>query len=154
ASAGPGPGRSGRWSGRSGRRSRRTSTRPRPASSPGLRGTCGHRPTSDPGSCAGPFACCGRAGACCDVGDGRVVRPPAVLILRRMTASPAPGSPGAPSATATYDAVWVPEAPPPSDDAPPGAPDGPRLVVRTTAVDDLPADAGALVDRLPDSAAL
>ncbi|HEV6955541.1 MAG TPA: isochorismate synthase [Promicromonospora sp.] len=71
-----------------------------------------------------------------------------------MTASPAPGSPGAPSATATYDAVWVPEAPPPSDDAPPGAPDGPRLVVRTTAVDDLPADAGALVDRLPDSAAL
>ncbi|WP_423462469.1 isochorismate synthase [Promicromonospora sp. MS192] len=71
-----------------------------------------------------------------------------------MIASPSGGAPGVPGAsTAPYD-VWVTEAPLPSDDAPRGAPDGPQLVVRTVAIDDLADGATALIDRLPDTNAL
>ena len=76
-----------------------------------------------------------------------------------MIASPAggtpgtPGVPGTPTGTTVYD-TWVAEAPPPSDDTPRGAPEGPQLVVRTVAIDDLPDTTTALVDRLPDTHAL
>lgn len=63
-------------------------------------------------------------------------------------------SPGAPGASTTAYETWVTEAPPPSDDAPRGAPDGPQLVVRTVAIDDLPDGPTALIDRLPDTRAL
>ncbi|MCP2263705.1 isochorismate synthase MenF [Promicromonospora thailandica] len=68
-----------------------------------------------------------------------------------MTVSPAGGAPGAP--TAAYES-WPAQEPLPSDDAPRGAPDGPQLVVRTVAIDDLPEGRTALVDRLPDGNAL
>lgn len=70
-----------------------------------------------------------------------------------MIASPAGRIPGAPTGT-TVSETWVTDAPPASADAPPGAPQGPQLVVRTVAIDDLPDSPTALVDRLPDSNAL
>jgi menaquinone-specific isochorismate synthase len=70
-----------------------------------------------------------------------------------MIVSPAGRTPGAPTGI-TVSGTWVTEAPSPSDDAPRGAPDGPQLVVRTVAIDDLPDTPTALVDRLPDSNAL
>ncbi|GAB2500526.1 chorismate-binding protein [Promicromonospora xylanilytica] len=72
-----------------------------------------------------------------------------------MIASPAGGMPGTPGVpgTTVYD-TWVAEAPPPNPEAPPGATQGPQLVVRTVAIDDLPDTPTALVDRLPDTHAL
>ncbi|MFD7308051.1 isochorismate synthase MenF [Promicromonospora sp. NPDC059942] len=74
-----------------------------------------------------------------------------------MIASPSGGTPGtptgSPSGTSVYDG-WAVETPPVSDEAPPGAPHGPQLVVRTVATDDLPDSPTALVDRLPDTNAL
>jgi len=70
-----------------------------------------------------------------------------------MIASPAGRTPGAPTGF-TVSGTWVTDAPPPSDDSPRGAPDGPQLVVRTVAIDDLPDTPTALIDRLPDAKAL
>lgn len=70
-----------------------------------------------------------------------------------MTASPARGTAGVQTGT-TLSETWVAEAPLPSEEAPPGAPHGPQLVVRTVAIDDLPDSPTALVDRLPDTHAL
>jgi menaquinone-specific isochorismate synthase len=81
-------------------------------------------------------------------------------MLKAMIASPSGGTPGTPTGTpvgatgtSVYD-TWPTEAPRPSEDAPPGAPNGPLLVVRTVATDDLPGTPTALVDRLPDTNAL
>lgn len=75
-----------------------------------------------------------------------------------MIASPAGRTPGAQTGT-TASGTWTlvapaPVDPAPVDDVPRGAPDGPQLVVRTVAIDDLPDSPTALIDRLPDTNAL
>lgn len=98
-----------------------------------------------------------RRGRVCDLPYRGRADAVGALILKAMIASPSGGTPGtptgSPSGISVYDS-WAAEAPTASDDAPPGAPHGPQLVVRTVATDDLPDTATALVDRLPDTHAL